>query len=174
MKLWYCTDNLLLIVFLGFCALITNIVWHFFEPCTQKYTIETNNVDISSVVDSVLTYSESSLMLCKDGVCYSLSVENINGNVYIYGLNYVADSIVSGNLYRGRNVAEIMQIETLFEKLILSKLGKWEKHYLQGFSSFLAIKSIDYYIFKWFGYYIIIIFLYLLLKKILRSASVKG
>lgn len=94
--------------------------------------------------------------------------------MYIYGLNYVVDSIVSGNLYRERNLAEIMQIETLFEKSILSKLGKWEKHYLQGFSSFLAIKSVDCYIFKWFGYYIIIIFLYLLLKIILRPASVKG
>lgn len=84
MKLWHCTDILLLIVSLGFCVLITNMIWHFFEPCSQKYTIETNNVDISSVVDSVLTYSESSLMLCKDGVCYKLSVEKINGNVYIW------------------------------------------------------------------------------------------
>lgn len=170
MRLLHCADNLLIIVFVCFCVLIANMEWHFFEPCTQKYTIETNSVDVTSVADSVLNYNESSMMLCKDGICFSFSIDEINDKTYIYNLEFVGGSVEFGDLYRGRRVSEIIHIETCFENQVLSKVGKWEKHYLQGLSSFLAIKSIDYYIFKWFGCYIVVVLGYLLLKKHLCTA----
>ena len=141
MRLLHCIDNLLIILFVCFCVLIANMEWHFFEPCTQKYTIETNNVDIASVVDSILNYNKSSVTLCKDGICFSFSIDEIKDKTYIYNLKFVGDSVKYGNLYRGRSIFEIMRIE-----------------------------SIDYYIFKWFGYYIIIVLGYILLKKKLSSS----
>ena len=170
MRLLHCIDNILIILFVCFCVLIANMEWHFFEPCTQKYTIETNNVDIASVVDSILNYNETSMTLYKDGISFSFSIDEIKDKTYIYNLEFVGGSVEYGDLYRGRCISEIMHIETCFENKVLSKVGKWEKHYLQGLSSFLAIKSIDYYLFKWFGYFVVVVLGYLLLKKKLSSS----
>ena len=163
---------MILIVFCAFMILIMNIFWHYFEPCNQKYTVNVDgNIDVAAVVDSVLTSNESSMTLCKNGVCYGFSIEKIKDRTFIYALNYECGLGEFGDIYRGRSISEIMQIETCFEDSVLSKLGVWEKHYLQGVSSFLAIKSIDVFLFKWFFYYIIIVFVYFIIYLRIRRST---
>ena len=170
MKVFHFINRMIPIVFVAFVILIMNECWHYFEPCNQKYTIILDdNVDIASAVDSVLSSNEVSMKLWKDGICFSFSVEKIKDRKYIYALDYVRGLGESGDLSRGRSIFEIMRIEARFEKTVLSKLGKWRKHHLQGLSSFLADKSWDFNIFLIFGCYVLFVPIYLIIYLIIRK-----
>lgn len=170
MKVFHFINRMIPIVFAALVILILNMCWYYFEPCNQKYTIILDdNVDISSAVDSVLSSNEVSMKLWKDGICYSFDVEKIKDRKYIYALDYVRGLGESGDLYSGRSIFEIMRIENRFEKTVLSKLGKWRKHHLQGLSSFLADKSWDFNIFLIFGCYVLFVPIYLIIYLIIRK-----
>ena len=171
MKIFHFINRMIPIVFAAFVILFLNMCWHYFEPCNQKYTIILDdNVDIASAVDSVLSSNEVSMTLCKDGICFSFNIEKIKDRKYIYALDYEWGLGESGDLYRGRSIFEIMQIENRFEKTVLSNLGKWRKHYLQGLSSFLGDKSWDSNIFIIvFICYVLFVPIYLILYLIIRK-----
>ena len=127
MKIIHFINRMIPIVFVAFVILIMNMCWHYFEPCNQKYTIILDdNVDIAAAVDSVLSSNEVSMELCKDGICYSFSVEKIKDRKYIYALDYEWGLGESGDLYRGRSIFEIMRIEARFEKQYCRNLGNGE------------------------------------------------
>lgn len=135
------------------------MVYHYFDPCGQKYTINIDN----PAADSTMLTNTPCVTLSEKDICFNFYIETSEFDNRIFKLTLVG-AYHTGNIFRNRSISEILQIETSFEEMILSKLGSWEKHYMQGFCSFLAIRSIDYNLPKIFGYYIVVLSCYLLVK----------